>query len=55
MKKRTTRNSIQPVFKSNTEIIHTVIIKFAQNVNWGDGVKRANEGEPIDLVQLAKG
>lgn len=53
VKKRTTRNSIQPVFKSNTEIIHTVIIKFAQNIN-GGWVKRANEGEPIDLVQLAK-
>lgn len=40
------------LYSKVTEIIHTVIIKFAQNINWGGCVKRANEGEPIDLVQF---
>ena len=53
MKKRTARNSIQSVLKINLEIIHTVIIKLAHNINLG-GVKRANEGKPTDLVKLTE-
>lgn len=53
MKKKATRSGIQSVFKSNLEITHAVLIKFAHNINLG-GVKRANEGEPIDLVKLAE-
>lgn len=53
MKKRTTRNSIQFVFKSNLGIVHIVIIKFAHTINLG-AVKRANEGKPTDSVKLTE-
>lgn len=46
MKKIPTRKSIQFVFKSKLEIIHTVIIKSASNINLG-GVKRAHEGSQL--------
>lgn len=54
MKKRTTKNNIQFVFKSNLRIVHTVIIKFAHTINLG-AVKRANEGKPTDSVKLTEG
>lgn len=53
MKKRTTRNSIQFVVKSNLGIVHPVIIKFAHTINLG-AVKRANEGKPTDSVKLTE-